>query len=388
MNLLRHKDNVISHDMISDTILNIYDSEIHVKRVLSLSNAVQGVLQGASLAIHAIGDGLSSAQGTVSKHATKQVDRLLSNYKVSLWVFFGHWIPYVISSRKEIMVAMDWTDFALDDQTTLSIQLLTSHGRSTPLIWKSYRKSTLKSHQREYENELLEHLKNSLPEGVQVTVIADRGFASEAVYELILAHEFDYVIRFKGSTYVEDCNGVRKKAEDWLSESGKARTLRDVKLTDKKIPVSTITCYREKGMKSDWCIASSLKQIAGNTLIKFYAKRWSIECSFRDLKNDRYGFGLENVRTRACDRRDKLLMLGAIAVFLLTLLGAAGESIGYQKMLFVSSLKKRQLSLIRQGMSWYNKIPNMPEHWLGPLMDAFAKTLMEHKIFNDMFFVV
>lgn len=166
-----------------------------------------------------------------------------------------------------------------------------------------------------------------LPNDVRVTVIADRGFASEAVYEAILSYGFDYVIRFKGITYVEDCNGVTKKAKEWLSASGQARTLRDAKLTDKKIPVNTITCYREKGMKSDWCLASSLKQAAGNTLIKFYAKRWSIECSFRDLKNDRYGFGLENVRTRACDLRDKLLMLGAIAVFLLTPLGAAGESI-------------------------------------------------------------
>ena len=126
MNLLRNKDNVISHGMILDTIFNIYDNELHAKRVLSLTNAVQGVLQGASLAIHAVGDGLSSAQGTASKHAIKQVDRLLSNYKVSLLVFFGYWIPYVIASRKEIMVAMDWTDFALDDQTTLSSELLTA----------------------------------------------------------------------------------------------------------------------------------------------------------------------------------------------------------------------------------------------------------------------
>lgn len=137
---------------------------------------------------------------------------------------------------------------------------------------------------------MLKQLKDSLPNDVHVTVIADRGFASDIVYEIILAHGFDYIIRFKGITYVEDCNGVTKKAKDWLSASGQARTIRDAKLTDKKIPVNTITCYREKGMKSDWCIASSRKNIAVNALIKLYAKRRSIECSFRDLKNDRYGF--------------------------------------------------------------------------------------------------
>ncbi len=61
--------------------------------MLSISNAVQGVLQSASLAIHAIGHGLSVIQGTTSKHAIKQVDRLLSNAKIVVWDFFLFWIP-------------------------------------------------------------------------------------------------------------------------------------------------------------------------------------------------------------------------------------------------------------------------------------------------------
>lgn len=379
---------VINHGMISNTITNIFDDEMHAKRVLSLTNAVQGVLQSASLAIHAIGHGLSVAQGTASKHTIKQVDRLLSNSKIVVWNFYFYWIPYIIASRKEVMVAMDWTDFALDDQITLSIQMLTSHGRSTPLLWKTYRKSTLQTHQREYENELLEHLKRCTPDDVKVTVIADRGFASESVYQSISDLGFDYIIRFKGNTYVEDCNGVTKKAKDWLNISGHARTLRDAKLTDKKIPTNTIVCYHEKGMKSDWCIASNKIQVAGNELVKLYAKRWSIECSFRDLKNDRFGFGLENVRTQACDRRDRLLLLGAIAVILLTLLGAAGESIGYDRSLYSSSIRRRQLSLIRQGSHWYCAIPNMREERLTPLINAFVNIVKEQNIFNEIFFVV
>lgn len=374
--------------MISTTITNLFNDEMHAKRILSLSNAVQGVLQSASLAIHAIGHGLSVAQGTASKHTIKQVDRLLSNSKIDVWDFYAFWVPYVFASRKEVIVAMDWSDFALDDQTTLSIQLLTSHGRSTSLLWKTYRKSTLKNNQRQYENELLERLKNCSPSDVKITVVADRGFAAETMYKSIVAHGFDFVIRFKGSTYVEDCNGVTKKAKDWLSVSGKARTLRDTKLTDKKIPIKTIVCYHEKEMKSDWCIASSKEKVSSAQLIKLYAKRWTIECSFRDLKNDRFGFGLSNVRTRACDRRDKLLLIGAIAVILLTMLGAAGELIGYDKFLNVSSLKKRHLSLIRQGMHWYAAVPNLPEQRLTPLITAFVDIIKQQQIFNGLFFVI
>lgn len=387
MSLHQLKNPAITHDMISNTITNIFNEELHAKRVLSLSNAVQGVLQSASLAIHAIGHGLSVAQGTTSKHAIKQVDRLLSNANIDVWNFQANWIPYSIGKRKEIMLAMDWTDFALDDQITLSIQMLTTHGRSTPLIWKTYRKSTLRDHQRQYENELLEHLKNNVPNDVKITIVADRGFASEMVYESIISRGFDYIIRFKGWTYVESNSGINKKAKDWLKENGKARMLRNAKLTEKKIPVSSIVCYREKGMKNDWCIASSKEDISSSEIIKYYAKRWSIECSFRDLKDDRFGFGLENVRTRACDRRDRLLLLGAIAVALLTLLGAAGEAIGYDRQLYASTAKKRQLSLIRQGLCWYNSIPNMKEERLLPLINSFAKTLQEQDIFNGIFYV-
>ncbi|MBS1653090.1 MAG: IS4 family transposase [Bacteroidetes bacterium] len=388
MNLHRSKNPVITHNMISNTITSIFHDELHVKRVLSLSNAVQGVLQSASLAIHAIGHGLSVAQGTTSKHAIKQVDRLLSNANIDTWSFQSCWIPYSIGARKEIIVAMDWTDFALDDQTTLSIQMLTTHGRSTPLLWKTYRKSTLRDHQREYENELLDHLKNSIPEDVQVTIVADRGFAAEMVYQSIISRGFDYIIRFKGWTYVESNSGINKKANEWLKANGRARMLRNAKLTEKKIPVSSIVCYREKGMKNDWCIASSKEEITANQLIKYYAKRWSIECSFRDIKDNRFGFGLENVRTRACDRRDRLLLLGTIAIALLTLLGAAGEAIGFDRQLYASTAKKRQLSLIRQGLHWYSAIPNMREERLTPLINSFVKLLKDLKIFNDIFFVV
>jgi hypothetical protein len=37
---------------------------------------------------------------------------------------------------------MDWTDFDADNQTTIMLSLLTSHGRATPLIWLTVDKDT------------------------------------------------------------------------------------------------------------------------------------------------------------------------------------------------------------------------------------------------------
>ena len=56
----------------------VFEEDIHAKRILSLANATLGVMASGSLAIHAIGQGLAHASGLMSKHAIKQVDRLLS----------------------------------------------------------------------------------------------------------------------------------------------------------------------------------------------------------------------------------------------------------------------------------------------------------------------
>jgi hypothetical protein len=61
----------------------------------------------------------------------------------------------VIGVRKEIVIALDWTDFEKDDHTTLCAYLVTRHGRATPLAWKTVKKSALKGTQKDHEYELI-----------------------------------------------------------------------------------------------------------------------------------------------------------------------------------------------------------------------------------------
>ena len=58
--------------------------------------------------------------------------------------FFGYWVPYLVGARLEVVVAMDWTSFARDQQDTVVLSMLTGHGRATPLMWRTVRSSTLK----------------------------------------------------------------------------------------------------------------------------------------------------------------------------------------------------------------------------------------------------
>ena len=116
-----------------------------------------------------------------------------------------------------------------------------------------------------------------------------------------------------------------------------------------------------------------------------YQKRWGIETSFRDIKDMRFGMGLSARRVSKPQRRDRLLLLSALAIALLSLLGAAGESLGYDRMLKANTSKKRTHSLFRQGHLLYDLIPNMPEQRLRPLLKRFGEMLLEHGAFKAIF---
>ena len=168
---------VLREDHLISFITELYDGDLHAKRVLSLAYGTLGVLTSASLAVHAIGQGLAHARGTLSKHGVKQVDRLLSNTAIELDDFFSHWVPHVIGAREEIVVALDWTSFARDGHDTLMLSMLTEHGRATALMWETVSTATLKDNRNRYEDELLYRFSEVVPDGVEVTVVADRGFA-------------------------------------------------------------------------------------------------------------------------------------------------------------------------------------------------------------------
>ena len=106
----------------------LYGPDLHAKRIDALSGATLGVMAAASLAVAMIGQALAQARGLVTKHAVKQVDRLLSNNAIDVWDSLARWVPHQVNGRGDILVAMDWTDFDHDGQSTLVLSLVTGHG--------------------------------------------------------------------------------------------------------------------------------------------------------------------------------------------------------------------------------------------------------------------
>jgi hypothetical protein len=365
-------------------LAEVVEEDLHVKTILSLANATLGVLHAASLCIHVIGRAYGWATDGDGKHGVKQVDRLLSNDNVSPWALAKSWIAMLVGARQEVLVALDWTDFDKDDHTTLVASLITKHGRATPMLWKTHKKSTLAGNRNAYEDQLLEHLRDSLPEGVRATIVADRGFGDQARYRKLTELGLDYVIRFRECIFLTDQWGNRKPASECLATSGRATKLKDMAVTDDCYIVPAVVLAHDKRMKEAWCLATSRADLSAADIVKWYGKRFTIEETFRDTKNGLLGMGLSATHIRNEARRDRLIFIAAIAHMLLTLLGAAGERCGLDRTLKSNTSAKRQLSLYNQGLHWYMAIPRMREERLLMLMNAYGEVLQDHELTRDL----
>src|SRR5260370_39975220 len=187
----------LAFGQVHRSLVGLFDGDMHAKRVEPLANATLGVVRTGSLAVSTIGHGLALARGLTTKHAIKQVDRLLSNEGIDIDAALRHCVPYAVGPRTSINVALDWTDFDTDDQATIMLSLLTRHGRATPLLWLTVDTATLKDHRNEYAYQVLVRLAEALPADIKVCIVADRGFADHTLYAVLPQHPtFTYFTPF------------------------------------------------------------------------------------------------------------------------------------------------------------------------------------------------
>jgi hypothetical protein len=290
----------------------IFADNLHKKRQLSLAYGAMGVLGSSSLFLHEIGRGMAKARNKNKKHATKQIDRLLSNKGISIWDLSAQWVPYLIGSLNKILVALDWTAFAGDKQYMLSLNLVTSRGVSAPLLWKTVDKTLMKHNRARYEDQILSRLKEVLPEGVEVTLLADRGFADQKFFRFLDEElHFGYIIRIRANTIISHKN-VCQHAQKYVRKDGFAVQLKQAQITLQQYEVKQVVIVQDKGMKGSWILVSNT-DMKTREVVNGYSKRWKIEPYFRDLKDGRFGYGLRETHILASGRRDRLMLIVALS---------------------------------------------------------------------------
>jgi hypothetical protein len=355
-----------------------------------MSTTLRGTLEAGRLSLTAIGRALGEIAGSDARHHIKQVDRFIGNGKLDDAELQRRWSRTVLEGLDRVVVAIDWTDFDDDNQSVVAIHAIGEKGRATPLVWETVDKRRLKANRNRLETLVIDRLHESLPEQTEIIVLADRGFGDVERYAQLDNLGWYYVIRFRGVVQMSIDGGELKASASLVPEGGRTKMYRDVELTAQRAKTAGVTLVKQKGMKEPWILATKLPDelMKGSVAKNLYAKRFRIEETFRDLKDSRFGVGFSTVKVSTTGRRNRFLLLQAMAHALLEMLGQAGENLGMDRGLYASTAKKRQLSLFRQGQYWLRALWNRPDDDERRMLEEFGHLLQQNTFFRHVFEVM
>jgi Transposase DDE domain len=374
---------------VDSVLRELIGHDTHAKTATAIMGAVLAIGTATTLTLSLVGATLAAIHGILPAQGQKRMDALLVNPHLDLAERGFDYVRFVIGGRNEALIALDWTDFAKDGHTTLCAYLVTTHGRATPLWWKTTRVATIDPEARiALEDGLLGELRRALGPDVRVRLLCDRGFVDSERVALWTLWGWNYVIRIRRNIKVTDKSGVSRRADQWLRGDGRAVRLPGASITKDQQPVGSFIAVQQPGMKDAWFLICDEGVETATEGIALYGRRFSTEETFRDQQDPRFGLGLDHLRLEDPAKRDRLLMLAAMAQVALTLLGAAGEACGLDRGLHrhggVSNGRKRVFSLFRQGCTWFQLLPTLRPDRRSLLLEAFEAIVRAHRLLFDL----
>lgn len=337
------------------------------KQVTNWIWIVVGMLQSESCHLSQIANNLPMQSKATSR--VTLLRRWLMNSHVKVWSFYKKVLEHVFAHWTSVsaIIILDGVMLFGDRWQVFRVSLL--HGnRAIPLAWtvvegKGLVKVTkLKSMLEKAQRFLKKHVK-------EVLFLADAGFRDWDWAELCTKLGWNYGIRVACNTYLTLPNGTLDRL-DRLVPKNQNRYFQNALLTKEakwQTNVS-VTWTTDKDGKPEM-VAVMTNQIACRARLREYAKRMSIEQSFRDDKSG--GFDLEHTRLQHAERVNRLLLATAIATLWCHELGEFvlehGEAFRRQ----VDPSFQRTLSLFQLGLRWLKRSLATALHFL----PAFQATL-------------
>ena len=101
--------------------------------------------------------------------------------------------------------------------------------------------------------------------------------------------------------------------------------------------------YYSQKAKQPWFLVSHLPKYLNKPkkIVRLYRLRMQIEEGFRDTKNQQYGIGLGQAQSKSPQRYNNLLLIGALALFVLWCLGQAGVNKKYHYKLQANTVRNK-----------------------------------------------
>jgi hypothetical protein len=362
--LTKGKETIAMH--VQEFLHKLLGFVIHKARIKVLSEVISAAICVKQLRLSSLGRAIKLP--IQERSGIQKVNRLLGNEHLlqERSLIQKEVAHLLINTIKRPLIIVDWSKYPNSNDGIMRASLCTE-GRSLTLYEERdfFKKMGNKKFQKQY----LENLRDILPEDCHPIVITDAGFHNDW-FKNILKFGWDYVGRirnvrkyrplgekefkhtkslFKQATVIPKCLGKMQLTEEnplichfYLMKSklkGRKALRRDGKVRKDKDSKAYAKSYREP-----WLLVSSLSgRNAAKKIMKIYKKRMTIEEAFRDLKSNKYGFGLNEGTTKKKHRRDILLLIAMLAGLIAWLTGRIGEKMNLQYQFQSNSIKNRRV---------------------------------------------
>lgn len=198
------------------------------------------------------------------------------------------------------------------------------------------------------EREVFGALEGLLPEGREVIMVADRGFGNTRWLGDCRKRGWGYVQRVGANIVVDGVEYLGKLGELGIPPGSPSRDHGTVVMTDSNPFMTRLVTTYAKDATEPWYLVTSSPAVPPH-IVRLYQRRMWIEEMFRDLKNRRWGLGLDHVELSEPVRHDRHLAVIALAYVFLCAFGAAAETENIADQLKANTEATRVMALARIG---------------------------------------
>jgi hypothetical protein len=336
---------------------------MHRARQGALRLGVQAlVVHGASLTIKSIGHCWSSDVDT--KHGIKAADRLVGNPHLAAEseAIYQVMAGRILKPDSRPVVLVDWSDAHPDRQMQILRATVKFAGRSLVLYEQVFPLSLYNS--RRAHQEFLQALARVLPKGVSPILVTDAGFRNPWFRE-VQAMGWDWLGRVRSTAQwrclehagwqeLTELHAQAGRHGQWLGQVQMAREtphqgylyLAPKPHKARRKPSRNSNTRNDKRNRKSysqpWVLFSSLDRPA-TEIIQIYRQRMTIEAGFRDLKSARFGMGMEYGRVTQLRRLKVLLLIAALAMWVLLSIGWMARIDGISRRLQANTIRDSEV---------------------------------------------
>lgn len=280
-------------------------------------------------------------------------ERLLSNRRLrperAMGMLAASLLPSLAAGpRRRLLLILDETPGGTKGRLRCMKLSVAYRKRTVPIAFECYREGRCPLPMPGLLWRVLRRAARSLPGGVEVTLLADRGLSWPSVLDCCAALGWHYVLRLQRDTRVRVGGGVVKGAWELAAWRGaRPWCLAGVEVfKDAGWRKANVVATWECECREPWLLVSDLP--ATFARCRNYCKRAWCEQGHRDEKS--HGFNWHLSRVRDPSHAARLVLVMALATLLCLSTGTHVIKRGLRKLL--EPARRRLLSVFQLGLRW------------------------------------